>query len=335
MIEDLDLSNAKVKKVVAHRVGNKFRDEGVVLSHAESAKNEALEELLLKNFLNPVINEGDECILIHESDINLNTIKHYSSLVFEDQELFFESSLAIAKHLYSSSTHPNIIGGEFIEVLYDGIKINGKTIQAIGLFRIEKKHSYLDVENNNGIMSIIEKNGISVDSIQKGAVILSFQNIVFTMDHLGKKTKYWVDVFIKAQLNNMEKKYDKIFSDIARLISKRIESPQQYLKFSEILSEQEVLSVDRLGKISHDFVEKDTFDSLVENVGNKHDLVVNDKFSIEKERLSKNNMKFLSKISISEGVSIVISKPNVKISSIDVKNTELGLKVIIDIKESD
>ena len=85
MAEKLDLSDAKVQKVIVHRVGNKFRDEGIVFSDSESERSSSLNQLLLRNFLIPVVNRGDEYILTHESDIKLNPIKHYSSLVFENE----------------------------------------------------------------------------------------------------------------------------------------------------------------------------------------------------------------------------------------------------------
>lgn len=81
----LDLGAAKVKKVIVHHVGNKFRDEGVILSDAESEHDATLDNLLLKFFLAPVVNSENEYLLNHESDINLNLIKHYSSLVFKDE----------------------------------------------------------------------------------------------------------------------------------------------------------------------------------------------------------------------------------------------------------
>ena len=232
----LDLSAAKVKKVIVHHVGNKFRDEGVMLSDAESEHDATLDELLLKFFLAPVVNSENEYLLNHESDINLNLIKHYSSLVFKDENEFVAASSAIAKHLYISSTHPNIGGGEFIEILYDGIRINDLEIQAIGLFKIEAKNSYLDIKNNHHAINIVEKKGISVDSIQKGAVVLSVDNTVFIVDNLGKKTKYWLDSFIKAIPKNTTKKYVQILGSVTKTVANKISLPQEHLNFSEALA---------------------------------------------------------------------------------------------------
>ncbi|USZ15726.1 nucleoid-associated protein [Moraxella sp. FZFQ2102] len=329
----LDLGAAKVKKVIVHHVGNKFRDEGVMLSDAESEHDATLDDLLLKFFLAPVVNSENEYLLNHESDINLNLIKHYSSLVFKDENEFVAASVAVAKHLYISSTHPNIGGGEFIEILYDGIRINDLEIQAIGLFKIEAKNSYLDIKNNHHAINIVEKKGISVDSIQKGAVVLSVDNTVFIVDNLGKKTKYWLDSFIKAIPKNTTKKYVQILGSVTKAIANKISLPQEHLNFSEALANEDILSINKLREISSPFIEKNNFDSIVDGIGVKSGLVVDADFSVEAQKLSKQVKQVISKTSISKGVNIVVTEPDLKISSIDVQDTEFGLRAIIDIKK--
>ncbi|MGV3059943.1 nucleoid-associated protein [[Pasteurella] aerogenes] len=329
----LDLGAAKVKKVIVHHVGNKFRDEGVMLSDAESEHDATLDDLLLKFFLAPVVNSENEYLLNHESDINLNLIKHYSSLVFKDENEFVTASVAIAKHLYISSTHPNIGGGEFIEILYDGIRINDLEVQAIGLFKIEAKNSYLDIKNNHHAINIVEKKGISVDSIQKGAVVLSVDNTVFIVDNLGKKTKYWLDSFIKAIPKNTTKKYVQILGSVTKAIANKISLPQEHLNFSEALANEDILSINKLREISSPFIEKNHFDSIVDGIGVKSGLVVDADFSVEAQKLSKQVKQVISKTSISKGVNIVVTEPDLKISSIDVQDTEFGLRAIIDIKK--
>ncbi|QPB42758.1 nucleoid-associated protein [Rodentibacter haemolyticus] len=333
VIESLDLSAAKVRKVIVHKVGNKFRDEGVLLSEAESKRSSDLDDLLLKHFLIPVVNSGEEYTLTHESDINLNPIKHYSSLVFNDKDEFINSSIAIAKHLYMSSSHPNIGGGEFIEVLYDGIKNGDMTIQAIGLFRIENKNNYLDVNSHDGVISIIEKEGISIDSIQKGAIILSIEDSVFIIDSLGKKTKYWLDTFIKVAPKNTSKKYTRILGEITKAIAKKIEVPSKVLDFSESLSEESVFSVENLKKISSNFVDESEIDSIIDGVGVKYGVLIDKNFSLEKERLSKYIKETGKRVQIAKGVNIVISEPNTKITSVEIISFEAGFKAIINIQE--
>ena len=308
MTEKFDLSEAKVEKVIVHKIGNQFRDEGMQLSDAELESHSALDELLLKHFLLPVLKSENEYTLTHESNINLNLVKHYTSLIFEDNENFFNASLAIAKHLYICSSHPNIGGGEFIEILFTGIKYAEQYIQAIGLFRIETKNSYLDVENHNGIIEIIKRDGIAIDSIQKGAVILSIEDITFIIDSLGKKTKYWLESFIKATPKNTPKKYTQI-------------------------ANEDSFSINQLKKISSNFLHEEDINSIVDGFGIKHGADLDVDFSVDKSRLSKYIKVISKKIPLLDGIEIVISNPNTKIMSFEVQKTDFGYKAIVDIKE--
>lgn len=56
----IDISSAKVAKVIVHRVGNKLRDEGFHLSQAECNRSSTLDELLIRDFLAPVVRRGQE-----------------------------------------------------------------------------------------------------------------------------------------------------------------------------------------------------------------------------------------------------------------------------------
>lgn len=56
----MDISSAKVSKVIVHRVGNKLRDEGIHLSPIECQRSGTLDELLLKSLLAPVARNGQE-----------------------------------------------------------------------------------------------------------------------------------------------------------------------------------------------------------------------------------------------------------------------------------
>lgn len=335
MTEKFDLSEAKVEKVIVHKIGNQFRDEGMQLSDAELESHSALDELLLKHFFLPVLRSENEYTLTHESNINLNLVKHYTSLIFEDNENFFNASLAIAKHLYICSSHPNIGGGEFIEILFTGIKYAEQYIQAIGLFRIETKNSYLDVENHNGIIEIIKRDGIAIDSIQKGAVILSIEDTTFIIDSLGKKTKYWLESFIKATPKNTPKKYTQIIGSISTAISKKLKTPDDVLKFSESLADGELLSINQLKKISSNFLHKEDINSIIDGFGVKHGIDLDENFSIEKSKLSRYIKEISKKTPLLKGVDVVVSDLNKKIMAVEVQKTSFGFKVILDIKEGE
>jgi len=218
----LDISSTRVKKVIVHRVGNKLRDEGVHISTAECPRSETLDELLLRGLLAPVVRNGQELQLYHESDIQLNVINHYSSNIFTDAKTFKTSSDAIAKHLYSCSDHPNIGGGELLVILFDDVRAQGKSLQALGLFKVESKDDYLDAIDSKNSIQISERSGISLDEIQKGAVVLSNDLKALSIDTLSQKTKYWTEHFLKATAIETPKKRAQAAAALVKAISTKV-----------------------------------------------------------------------------------------------------------------
>jgi len=257
----LDISLAKVKKVIVHRVGNKLRDEGIHISLTECPRSTTLDDLLLKSFLAPVVRSGQQYQLFHESNIALNTINHYANSVFNDSKKFGASSEAIAKHLYACSSHPNIGGGEFLVMLFDDIRDEEKSNQAIGLFRVEGKNDYLDVGEEQGAIQVFERIGIPLEKVQKGAVILSNDLKAFAIDTLSQKTKYWIENFLKATPSQTPQRCAQAAGAILKAVSSKVESPSTALEFARqvegLLAEADSLSMAELQQLSKNFVGDD------------------------------------------------------------------------------
>ncbi|OCW93970.1 nucleoid-associated protein [Alishewanella sp. HH-ZS] len=330
----MDISSTKVSKIIVHRVGNKLRDEGFYLSPVECNRSNTLDDLLLSSLLSPVIRRGEEFFLTHESDISLNTIHHYAKKLFSDPNQFKQCSEAIAKHLYGSSGHPNIGGGEFIIILFDDVRVDDVSLQALGLFRVESKDDYLDVGEEGGVIQVIEKQGVSLDKVQKGAIVLSDSHKVFVIDNLGHKTKYWIENFLKASPVHTPKKFAQVAGTLIKAISNKVETPGNAIEFAkhieEHLSESESLSLSDLRNISKDYIDDEKLDELVNGAHLKYGITLDDNAPIESKYLSKYAKDVVTKARISEGVSLLVSNPETKISSIEVKVTKGGFRAVVD-----
>ncbi|MCV1327368.1 nucleoid-associated protein [Escherichia coli] len=331
----IDISSAKVAKVIVHRVGNKLRDEGFHLSQAECNRSSTLDELLIRDFLAPVVRRGQEYILTHESDVSLNTVNHYASNVFANSNTFKESSDAIAKHLYSCSGHQNIGGGEFLVILFEDIRFEEQSLQAIGLYKVEGKDDYLDVGEEKGEIRVIEKVGISLSKVQKGAVIISSGLKVFAVDNLGQKTKYWIENFLKVTPSQTPHKSAQVAGALLKAISNKVETPSIALEFSrqveELLTESDSLSFSDLRKISNNYINNDEVDELLNGARLKYGVSLDDSIPIESKRLARFAKEVVTKARIAEGVSLLVSNPDAKIHSIDVKPVKNGYRAVVDI----
>ena len=231
-----DVSSSKVDKVIVHRVGNRTREEGYTLSTQEVKRTEYLSDLLLRHYLVPLAKANDAYNFYHESDLKLNAIHSFAKQIFAESSTFGEQSQNIAKHLYSASTHSKIVGGELIIILFKGLIADGSTCDAIGIYRIETKDTYLDVKDDAGALQLIERTGISLDRIQKGALILSHDIHVLAIDSLSQNTKYWLDSFLKVAPRSTPKACARLGGTLLKAVSSKMSDPNAALELGSRIS---------------------------------------------------------------------------------------------------
>lgn len=332
----IDISSAIIKKLVVHKVGNKLRDEGLILSHDETKHEKSLDNQLLKHYLAPVIRQGDNYDFYHESDLTLNVIFHYTNMIFLNNLTFVKHSQDIAKQLYSSSTHPNIGGGEFIVILFEDIRINEEKKQALGFFKIENKSNYLDIKDDNGSLTVLEKTGISLDKIQKGAICISGENKVYIVDSIGQKTKYWLDTFLKVVPTQTSKTFDKAVEKFITSIANSLEEPNEALKFSKELTDsllEDNLSIKDIKNISSHYIDERKVNGVLAGINDKIGFHLSDDDAIETKKLEKFSNNIVKKTRITKDISLLISNKKINVLSIDIQKTKDGIKTIIDIHQ--
>ncbi len=332
----VDISSARIIKLIVHRIVNKLRDEGFTLSDQEAVRTPTLDDLLLKNYLAPVIRQGEDYEFYHESDLLLNTIHHFSNLIFSDSDSFQVHSQAIAKHLYSASSHPNIGGGEFIEILFDDIRTEDGARQGLGLFRIEGKSDYLDVTNDNGSLRVLERVGISLEKIQKGAIVLSGLPKVFVIDALGQKTKYWLDTFLKVVPSGTPKACAKAVGAFLKAISNTVESPSDALEFGkriqESVADSESLSIGTIKNISSSYLDENAVNGILTGIKTKIGFDFADDLTVDSRQLTRYAKEVVRKTRVADGISLVISNQGAHVALMDIKKTKTGIRVTIDIQ---
>ncbi|MDF2500532.1 MAG: 37kDa nucleoid-associated protein [Anaerosporomusa subterranea] len=199
-----DFSEIKLDKIVVHKVGNRLREEGYITATAEyELTNGNVEELLLKYFLS-AFREKVVYKFFHQTDLHLNELYMYASNIFIDQSRFFEQSVNVLKHLYETSTHPQIKSGEFYMTYFSGCLINDRQVDAIGIFKTERKENYLKVSQWRNDFTIDMDQGINVRKLDKGCIIFNTDSqdgyrvaIVDTVNKTASEAVYWKDDFLR------------------------------------------------------------------------------------------------------------------------------------------
>lgn len=208
----IDFSGGKIYKLIIHSVGNKLKEDGVILSNeCVKISEDSLHNLLGKYFFQR-FKDDSLYQFSHETDLGFNEVYQYAKATFEDINTFEVNSQKIAKHLYEASTHPNIKTGELSIAYIKGSILNQDMYDAIGIFKSENKESFLKIYSYENKLTVDWDQGIDTNKLDKGCIIFNNQmekgfNVLVVDNATGMDTKYWVEDFlsIKKKDNNFDK----------------------------------------------------------------------------------------------------------------------------------
>lgn len=197
-------------------------------------------------------------VFYHEADLNLNEVYAYASKIFENPKTLGEQSVNLAKHLYEHSNHPKIKGGEFYVVYFKECVIDGKAVDAIGLFKSENKDTFLKVYPSDDGFEIESQQGVNINKLDKGCLIFNTEKengyAVAVVDNTNKgaEAHYWIDDFLHIRQRKDEYyNTQNIISMTKNFVTKAL--PQEF----EISKADQA---DLTNRTLNFFKEKDTFD---------------------------------------------------------------------------
>ena len=341
----LNISSAKIEKIIIHQVGNGGREEACTFSETSIVPSESLESLLLEHYLLPLTKledtfefNLDEVIQESDSDDSAENVSSViaalSTKIFAEEESFQAISVQIAQHLYRVTNHPNISGGDFIIIHFSNIYDNAENSEALGIFKVESKDDYLDIFDNNGTLEFVEKEGISLKDIQKGALVLAHDASVLAIDSHKKRTKYWHDDFLNLQPKQTELAELKASSDLLRGLSKRIEKPNQRLEFNKSLEahldEHEEIRFRDLENYSRSYMEEQDINRVFNAVQNKSGFEIDRNTSVPSQEFREQSAGIMKKMRVAKGIDLMISNPDAYLNGITIEEIETGFRAVID-----
>jgi len=199
---DLNFKSASLKKIIVHFVGSKNNLEPVHLSEQALELDEDITKYIGEGILNKFNQLFEYYSFQHVSSLQLNEVYTYASALFEDKDRFEEISVNIAKHLYESSTHPKVKGGELYVCLFEGLPVEGRMHSAIGLFKAENKSLFLEVQQTAKQMTLQMREGVEVNKLDKGCLIINrnqdtgYDVLIFDNQNRGEEAAYWKEKFL-------------------------------------------------------------------------------------------------------------------------------------------
>lgn len=227
-----DFSEAALEQLAVHKVGNKSRGEGLIISPGlYELLDGNLEELLLKYFITP-FKEKAVYRFHHETDIHLNEVYTYASAVFIDPAAFYEQSANIVRHLYETSAHPQIKEGEVYAAYFSGCRFGELTVDAIGIFKTENKENYLRVAGGREGFTLAADCGVNIRKLDKGAFIFNAESPggyrVAVVDNVNKgnsEALYWKEEFLRVKPVEDEYFHTQNYLDMCRDFAENVYGP--------------------------------------------------------------------------------------------------------------
>ena len=236
----INLYNAQIDSLSVHRVGNKSRNESVFLSSEPYPLNDEISAVLKEYFFKPFREKEENYFrFVHEADIEFNTLFPIATDIFNDPSITHENSKKIATHLFEQSNHPHIKSGEVYIAHFTDVIVDNEKTDAIGIFKSELKHDFLQFEEKTTHLEILIQQGININKLDKGCLVFNLNKDegykILSVDSNRYDTKYWLENFLGVDAltdeNFFTKKYLKFCQDFAKDVVRPAEDKKEEVMF--------------------------------------------------------------------------------------------------------
>ncbi len=306
----MDIGESIVKAVVLHQVGNRLREEPLVLAGQSFVTNESISNLILSGYLRGIVGDKNKYMLTHESDIALNDVAHHASDFFSQKISFIEVSNRLATHLYASAHHPNIAAGDLFIILFDRLKVDGAYKAALGIYKSEAKQQYLSMRTEGATGQLEVSSGINPELIDKGALIVDGSNVIYAVDRLSSRTKYWFEDFLKAKQIFNEGIKSTVTIGLIEKVRECIESPVVRQEFCrevvDMCSGMDEVLIGDIRGVSERYISSKVWDEELDRIVERKGLVESGEIRVSTKSLASKMKKVMSRIDLGSDIALMI-----------------------------
>ncbi len=236
----INLYNTHIASLSIHRVGNKSRNEGILLSEETHQADDELTPLLKEFFLKPFRDKEENYFkFTHDQDLEFHELFNIVSSIFDAPENTHEQSKKITRYLFDQSMHPHIKSGEVYVAYLEGLQIDNEKVDGIGIFKSELKQDFLQFsEEENQLLANLQQ-GINLNRLDKGTLIFNVKKEegykVLSVDSNRYDARYWLESFLGVDAfedeNFFTKKYLKFCQDFAKDVVLPAEDKKEEVMF--------------------------------------------------------------------------------------------------------
>ncbi|MEL6811067.1 MAG: nucleoid-associated protein [Bacteroidota bacterium] len=221
----INLYNTQISSLSIHRVGNKSRNEGILLSAIPYEMDDELRPLMKEFFLKPFRDKEENYFQFsHDTDLEFHELFHIVSQIFDQPETVHEASKKMARLLFDQSMHPHIKSGEVYVAYLEGLQIDNEKVDGVGIFKSEIKQDFLQFKEGEQQLEALLQQGVNLNKLDKGALIFNTKKEegykVLSVDSNRYDARYWLESFLGVEAfedeNFFTKKYLKFCQDFAK-----------------------------------------------------------------------------------------------------------------------
>lgn len=236
----INLYSAHIASLSIHRVGNKSKNEPILLSEETYKTDDEITPLLKEFFLKPFRDKEENYFqFTHDTDLEFNELFTIASEVFENPNTIHQASKKITQHLYDQSMHPHIKSGEVYIAFFEGLQIDNEKVNGIGIFKSELKQDFLQFSETQNQLEANLQQGVNLNKLDKGCLIFEVKKEegykILSVDSNRYDARYWLESFLGVDPceddNFKTKKYLKFCQDFAKDVVLPAEDKKQEVLF--------------------------------------------------------------------------------------------------------
>ena len=236
----INLYSAHIASLSIHRVGNKSKNEPILLSEEIYKTNDEITPLLKEFFLKPFRDKEENYFQFgNEVDLEFNELYKLASEIFADPDSIHENSKKITRYLYDQSMHQHIKSGEVYVAFLDNLQIDNEKVNGIGIFKSELKQDFLQFSETESQLEAFLQQGVSLNKLDKGCLIFDVKKEegykILSVDSNRYDARYWLESFLGVDACNDDnfktKKYLKFCQDFAKDVVLPAEDKKQEVLF--------------------------------------------------------------------------------------------------------
>jgi len=199
----INLKETQLKAVALHKIGSKVHQEGFVAAESLYPLDDQLKVILRDFFIRSFKNE-ELHKFVHPETLRENLVYSYCKAIFDaiGTGQLLEQSVNMLKHLYEVSVHPQILSGELYVAYFHGCELDGKEVDAIGIFKTETKDLFLRLVEDPKEIQLVAEQGINLKKLEKGCLIFNmYQEDGYSLLLINKNqedAQYWIEDFLQV-----------------------------------------------------------------------------------------------------------------------------------------